>query len=246
MKLGALSLCAAAVAGVAAVPAIAQTNVTIGATPPVVTLNVTESVEAAPDVVTVGTGVETRAPTAKQAMADNAGQMTSLIAAIAKAGIAKKDIQTSGVRLSAQYDYSGRNPDGTQAPPKFVGYEASNQLSVKPRDVAKLGDLLDKMVAAGATNISGPNFAIDDPSPLLVQARGAALKSAKAQADFYAQQAGYGSARLLSISESNSGGMPPMPVMAMRMKADSVVATPIEPGQVAASVTLTVQYALEK
>lgn len=230
----------------AAVPAgaFAQTTVNITETAPVVTLNVTETVEAAPDIATVGTGVETRAPTAKQAMTDNAVQMNSLIAALAKAGIAKKDIQTSGINLSAQYDYSQR-PDGTQGPPKFIGYQASNQLSVKLRDVRKVGDLLDRMVAAGATNINGPTFSIDDPAPLHVQARGAALRTAKAQADFYAQQTGYRSARLVSIAESSSGGGQPMPMMA-QFKADSANRTPVEPGQVSAGVTLTVQYALEK
>jgi uncharacterized protein YggE len=169
--------------------------------------------------------------------------MDALIAALAKAGIAKKDIQTSGVNLNAQYDYSNNN--GQSPTPRFLGYEASNQLTVKLRDIRKVGTLLDTMVHAGATSISGPSFAIDDPSPLLVQARGGALRDAKAQADYYAQATGYRSARLVSIAESNSGGQPPMPMVmsAARFKDAS---TPVEPGQVSASVTLTVQYALEK
>lgn len=233
--------------GAAALPiaAIAQTSVTIAETAPVVTLNVTESVEAAPDVATVGTGVQTRALTAQAAMQDNAAKTEKLIAALAKAGIAKKDIQTSGINLSAQYDYSNR--EGEQNAPRFIGYEASNQLSVKLRDVRKVGASLDAMVAAGATSINGPSFSIDDPAPMIAQARGAALKSAKAQADFYAQAAGFRTARLVSISESNSGGNPPMPMMqSARFKADAAPTTPVEPGQVSASVTLTVQYALDK
>lgn len=226
------------------VAAFAQTNVTIAETAPVVTLNVTESVEASPDIATVGTGVQSRAQTAQQAMQDNAAKTTRLIDALAKAGIAKKDIQTSGINLSAQYDYSDRA--NQPAGPRFIGYEASNQLTVKLRDVKRVGTLLDAMVQAGATNLNGPTFTIDDPSPLIVQARGQALRTAKAQADYYAQAAGFRSARLVSISESNSGGTPPMPiaVTAQRFKADA--ATPVEPGQVSASVTLTVQYALEK
>jgi uncharacterized protein YggE len=227
------------------VAALAQTSVTIAETAPVVTLTVTQSVEGAPDIATVGTGVQTRAQTAQAAMQDNATKTTALIAALTKAGIAKADIQTSGINLSAQYDYSNR--DGEPAGPRFIGYEASNQLSVKLREIKKVGSLLDTMVAAGATNINGPNFSIDNPAPLLVQARGQAMKDAKAQADFYAQTAGYRSARLLSISEANSGGNPPMPmVMSARFKADAAPVTPVEPGQVSASVTLTVQYALEK
>lgn len=224
--------------------AIAQTSVTIAETAPVVTLNVTETVEAAPDRAVVGTGVQTRAPTATQAMRDNAAKMDRLIATLAKAGIAKKDIQTSGINLSAQYDYSNR--DGQPAGPRFIGYEASNQLTIKLHDIKKVGPLLDTLVEAGATNVSGPSFSIEDPAPMLAQARAAALKSAKAQADFYAQAAGYRSARLLSISESNSGGNPPMPMVTARFKADVAEATPVEPGQVGSSVTLTVQYALER
>jgi len=224
--------------------AIAQTSVTIAETAPVVTLNVTETVEAAPDQAVVGTGVQTRAPTATQAMRDNAAKMDRLIATLAKAGIPKKDIQTSGINLSAQYDYSNR--DGQPAGPRFIGYEASNQLTIKLHDVKKVGPLLDTLVEAGATNVNGPSFSIENPAPMLAQARAAALKSAKAQADFYAQAAGYRSARLVSISESNSGGNPPVPMMAQRFKADAAEATPVEPGQVGSSVTLTVQYALER
>lgn len=227
------------------VAALAQTSVTLAETAPVLTLNVTETVEAAPDMATVGTGVQTRAMTAAQAMGDNATQMTSLINALTKAGIARKDIQTSGINLSPQYDYSGRNPDGSQLPPKFTGYEASNQLTVKLRDIKSVGPMLDKMVAAGATNLSGPTFTISDPTPMIVQARAAALKTAKQRGDYYAQATGYRSARLLSIAENSSSGRPPMPMMAMRMKAEAAD-TPVEPGQVSSAVTLTVQYALDK
>lgn len=224
--------------------AIAQTSVTIAEKAPIVTLNVTETVEATPDQAQVSTGVQTRAPTAAQAMRDNATKMDSLIAALAKAGIPKKDIQTSGINLSAQYDYTDR--PGQPAGPRFIGYEASNQLSVKLRDIRKVGTLLDKMVEAGATNVNGPTFSISDPAPMLAQARAAALRSAKAQADYYAQAAGYRSARLVSLAESNSGGNPPMPMLTARFKDSAPAATPVQPGQVGSSVNLTVQYALEQ
>lgn len=225
--------------------ALAQPNVTMAETAPVVTLTVTENVDAAPDVATVSTGVQTRAQTAQVAMRDNAAKTDRLVAALLKAGIARKDIRTSGISLNPQYDYSNRagQPEG----PRFLGYEASNQLSVTMRDVAKVGTSLDAMVAAGATNLNGPTFSIDDPSTLLVKARGNAVRAAKAQADFYAQAAGYRSARLLSISETNNGASPPppMPVM-MRMQAEAAPSTPVEPGQISVSVTLSVQYALER
>ncbi|MCP1468830.1 hypothetical protein J3E64_000497 [Sphingobium sp. OAS761] len=227
--------------------AIAQTSVNIAETAPVVTLTVTESVEGTPDIAVVGTGVQTRAQTAQAAMQDNAAKTEKLIAALGRAGIAKKDIQTSGINLNAQYDYNNR--DGEPAGPRFIGYEASNQLSVKLRDIKKVGASLDAMVAAGATNINGPSFSIDDPSTLIVQARSQALRSAKAQAEFYAQAAGYRSVRLVSISESSNGSMPPPPappMMSTRFKADAAPITPVEPGQVSMSATLTVQYALDR
>lgn len=233
--------------GTAALPvaALAQTSVTVAEKAPIVTLNVTETVEAAPDIAVVGTGVQTRAPTASQAMRDNAVKMDKMIAALAKAGIPKKDIQTSGINLSAQYDYSNR--DGQPSGPRFIGYEASNQVSVKLRDIRKVGSLLDTMVDAGATNVSGPSFSIDDPTPMIAQARATALKTAAAQADYYAQTTGYRTARLVSLSESSSGGNPPMPMMVRAQFKDSAAApTPVEPGQVGSSVTLTVQYALER
>ena len=225
--------------------ALMAAEVQVAAQAPVVSLSVTEEVRSAPDAASFSTGVTTQAPTATEALRQNSAQMSALIERIKKLGVADKDIQTSGINLSAQYDYNNR--DNQPQGPRFIGYEASNQLTVKLRDITRVGASLDAMVAAGATNISGPNFSIDDPSPMLVQARGAALKSAKAQADYYAQAAGYRSARLVSISESNSGGQPPMPMMqSARFKADAAPVTPVEPGQVSASVTLTVQYALEK
>jgi len=239
-----------AAAAMLMVPAIASAQAQgpvpmVPATGPVLSLTVNESIESVPDMATINTGVQTRALAAKDAMAQNATQMDKLVAALVKGGIARKDIQTSGINLSAQYDYSNR--DGQPEGPRFIGYEASNQLTVKLRDIKKVGASLDAFVAAGATNINGPSFSIEDPSPLIQQARGTALKSAKAQADFYAQAAGYRTARLISIAESNSGGQPPMPMMqSARFKADAAPVTPVEPGQVSASVTLTVQYALEK
>lgn len=231
---------AVAMAAVAAIPASAQ--VAPAAAPaglPLLTLSVTGEVERAPDMVTIGTGVQTRAPVAKDAMAQNAAQMDKLVAAIVKAGVARKDIQTSAVNLSPQYDYSGNNQ-----PPRFIGYEASNQLTVKLRDIAKSGDVIDRMVNAGATNINGPSFGFADDAPLLDEARAKALDQAKQRAQFYATRAGYRSVRLIGISES--GAMMPGPIPMMVRSFDAAqAATKVEPGQINVGITLTVQYALE-
>lgn len=210
---------------------------------PVVAFNITESVDSAPDMATVGTGVQTRALTAREAMRLNAQAMDKLIDAILKSGIERKDIQTSGINLSPRYDYGNR----TEAQgPKFLGYEASNQLTVKIRKLESAGEIIDRMVTAGATNINGPSFGIADDAPMLRQAREKAIRAAKERADFYAAQAGYRSVRLLSISESGHFGPPvPMPMM-MRAEAAAAPDTKVEPGQLSTSVTLGFQYVLEK
>lgn len=240
---GSFALGAALAAGacVLSASAAAQSVPTAIPTTPVVTLSVSEEVSGTPDIATISTGVQTRAPTAQAAMSQNASQMDKLIAAIAAAGIARKDIQTSGINLNPQYDYSNQAPGQG---PRFIGYEASNQLTVKIRQINKAGDIIDKLVGAGATNVNGPSFSIDDNEPLLLQARTKALKTAKARATFYATQSGYRSARLIALSETGSIAGPPVPMMAMMARADSA-ATKIEPGQLQVGVTLTAQYALE-
>lgn len=213
----------------------------VPATGPLLSLSVSESIQSAPDMATINTGVQTRAMTAKDAMAQNATQMDKLINALVKAGIARKDIQTSGINLNPQYDYANR-PEGQG--PRFTGYEASNQLTVKIRKIGTAGDLVDALVSAGATNINGPTFGISEPETLVDQARTKALKTALTRANLYAQATGFKRARLVSISEGG-GYSPPMPVLAMRDMAAAAPATKIEPGEVSTSISLTVQYMLE-
>lgn len=209
---------------------------------PVVTLSVTESVDAAPDKATVNTGVETRAPTAKDAMAQNAAKIDQLIGALLKAGIERKDIQTSGINLNPQYDYTARK-EGEG--PRFIGYQANNMLTVTIRKLDKAGDTIDAMVNAGATNINGPAFGITDTTKLEEQARAKAVKTAATRATFYAQAAGYRSARLLAISETGDP-TPPVVYAEARMSAAPAPATKIEPGQLSTSITLNFRYMLER
>lgn len=214
----------------------------VPATGPILGLSVTESIESAPDMATISTGVQTRATAARDAMAQNASQMDKLIAALIKGGVARQDIQTSGINLSPQYDYSQQSAGQG---PRFIGYEANNQVTVKVRKLATAGELVDAMVSAGATNVNGPTFGISEPDKLLDQARLNALKTAQARADLYAQATGYKTARLITISEGG-GYSPPMPMMAMRMDAAQSATTKIEPGQISTSISLNVQYMLER
>jgi len=209
---------------------------------PLITISAEGQVLGKPDMATLNSGVQTNAPTAKAAMSQNAAQMEKLVAALLNAGIDRKYIQTSSINLSPQYDYSSAREG---QPPRFIGYQASNQINVEVRDLKRVGDLIDAMVGAGATNLNGPTFGIADPSPLLRQAREKALRTARERAEFYAAQSGYKSVRIVSINEQGGGYPMPVPMMAMAREA-AAPATPVEPGQLATSAVLSVQYVMER
>jgi uncharacterized protein YggE len=225
-------------ATVLAAPAAAEVHVTNNG--PVVELTVNESVEAEPDLVTVSAGVTTQARTAVEAMRANATQMTAVIERLKGLGVPERDIQTAGVSLGAQYDYN----QSTQRQ-VFRGYAASNRVSVKLRDIPRTGEVLDALVAAGATDLGGPDWSIEDDGAARAQARRQALETARAQALEYARAAGYGDIRLLEISETIAP-QPPMPYLrAVRAEAADA-ATPVQPGLVQAGVTVRVVYEMTR
>jgi hypothetical protein len=224
---------------VLAAPAAAA-EVQIQAQAPVVELTVSETVKSKPDVAEVGTGVTTRAQSAQEAVRQNAAAMQKVIDRLRSLGIADKDIQTSSFNLSAQFTY----PDGG-GKPVFAGYEASNQVTAKIRQIDKVGDALDALVAAGATNINGPNFLLDNDTAVQQQARTQAFQRGQAMAQDYARMAGYTGVRLLEVSESVQTASPPPP-MPMAFRAVAAAKTPIEPGEVGTTVTLTVKYEMTR
>lgn len=211
---------------------------------PLLSLNVSEIVRSTPDRATISTGVTTMAPTAAEAVRANAAQTSAMVAALRRAGIAERDMQTSGFNLSAQYDYSG-NDRGQ--PPRLIGYQVNNQVSVVARDLSRVGALIDALVAAGGNNISGPEFSLEDPAAALDTARTRAMATGATRAALYARAAGYARARLVSVSEGG-GYTPPQPMMMARMSADAAGApeTPIQSGEVANGIALTLQYRLER
>lgn len=218
---------------------VAAAEVQIAATGPVVELSVTENVEARPDVATVSAGVTTQARTAVDAMQQNAVAMKSVIDRLKKLGIAERDIQTSGINLNAQYDY-----DQATQRQVFRGYMVANRVSVKLRQIERTGAVLDALVAAGATDLGGPDWSIADDTAARAQARKAAVATAQGQAMEYARLTGFTGVRLLEISEV-SNMRPPMPMMRVQAM-DAAASTPVQPGMVQAGVTVTVKYELTK
>lgn len=221
----------------AAVPANAA-DVTVAAQGPIVELSVTETVKGRPDLAEVGAGVTTDAPSAVEAMRLNAEQMARVVARIRSLGIAADDVQTTGIGLNAVYDYNGQRS-------VFRGYQASNRVSVTLRKVDDTGKVLDALVAAGATDLSGPSFSIADDTAAQAQARKAAVQKAERMAREYAGWNGYTGVRVLKISEAMHAG-PPMPMMRGIAAEAAMAATPVEPGLVGTSVTVSVTYEMTR
>lgn len=224
----------------AASPA-AGAEIQLDAQGPVVELAVTETVKARPDLATVGAGVTTQAPTAVEAMRRNAAAMDAVVQRIRALGIAGDDIQTTGIDLGAQFDY-----DQARQRQVFRGYQASNRVSVILRKVPDTGRVLDALVAVGATDISGPSFSIEDDTASRGQARKAAMDKARRQAEEYARWAGYSGVRLLQVSELVNPGRPLPYATEARAASMDAKATPVEPGLVGTSVTVTVTYEMTR
>lgn len=190
-----------------------------------------------PDVASLSAGVVTQATDANAALRANAEQMNRLMAAIKAAGIAERDVQTSGLNVSPQY----RRGDGEA--PVISGYQASNTVNLKVRDIGKLGQVIDALVASGANQVHGPSFEIDRPDEAYDEARRDALDKARARADMYARSLDLRVLRIVSISEGGGFMPPPMPMVAMRAM-DSVESSPVSPGESSLSVNLDVVFEL--
>jgi uncharacterized protein YggE len=203
-------------------------------------LSVSAQAEArrVPDVATVSAGVVTQAADANAAMRANATQMDKVMAAIRAAGIAERDIQTSGVNLNPQYRYVDNQA------PEITGYQASNTVNLKVRDIARLGKVLDALVASGANQVNGPSFEIDQPEAAYDEARRGALEKAQARAAMYAKTLGLRVRRIVSISEGG-GFQPPMPMPMMAMARGKAEAdTAVSPGETTLGASLDVVFEL--
>lgn len=198
----------------------------------------TGEVSVVPDIATVGAGVVTQAATAAIAMSDNARRTAATVAAIRKAGVGDRDIQTTAINLSPQYRYADNQP------PVITGYQASSRVSVRFRDIKAAGPILDSLVAAGANQIDGPALSIDKPEPLLDQAREKAIAAARARAALYARAAGLQVKRIVAISEGSYEAMPrPMPMM-MMARGKEAADSSIEAGEQKIAISVSVTFEL--
>jgi hypothetical protein len=200
----------------------------------------TGEASARPDVAVISAGVVVQADTASAALAENTRAMNAVLEQLRAAGLAEEDIQTSHFAVMPLYDTRPPDPQRME-PPRIVGYQVSNQVIARVREIDRLGATLDALVAAGANSINGLHFEVADPKQLLGEARNAAVADALAKAERYAAAAGVELGEILVIAE---GGAHPLPRPMMRAEA-MAADVPIAPGQSELSASVTMTFALE-
>ncbi|MFC7703331.1 SIMPL domain-containing protein [Plastorhodobacter daqingensis] len=208
-----------------------------GAEPGQIRVSGQGKVETAPDMATLTLGITAEADAAADAMGEATRQMTEMLERLRSAGIEARDLQTSGLILSPRWHHPER-PD--QGQPQITGYIAQNTLTVRVRDLAVLGGILDDVVQAGANTFHGLGFSMADPEPLLDEARRRAIADARRKAELYAEAAGVTLGEVVAIHEPETADFPrPM----MRMEA-AMADGGIAAGEVTVDAAVTVIYRL--
>lgn len=192
-------------------------------------------VEAIPDMATITLGVTSEARTAAKALAENSAATAAVLAQVADAGVAPRDIQTSGLSLSPRWN--SRASSGTTQP-QIVGYSASNQVTVRVRALDRLGTILDQVVQSGANNFHGLSFGLQNPVPSTDVARQRAVADAARKAALYAEAAGVALGPIVEISEA--GGVVAAPFMAREMAMSDAV--PIAQGEVSVAALVKMVF----
>jgi len=197
-------------------------------------------VNAVPDVADVSIGVVKQDKEAGGASSKAAAAMDSVVTALLAMGIDEKDIQTTNLSLNPRYDWN-------QDPAPIVAWEANNMVSVTVRDIDAVRDVVDSATDAGANQINGISFRVEDPTEAQMLARSSAVADARAKADQLAGDAGVTIIGIVTITES--GGQQPQPIYMARnemaMMDSAGASTPVMPGEVELSVNVHIQYEIE-
>jgi len=198
-------------------------------------------VAATPDIAHATVGVRNVAETARAALSGNSTTMAAVLDALRSRGIADRDMRTTNVSLHPRWG-TEVTENGTRVQ-VLSGYEAANLLRVTCRDLSKLGELLDALAGAGANDMRGISFDVDDRVKLMDEARAIAVRNARANAQLYAREAGVSLGAVLSISEA--GG--PTPVHRGRAMAEMAAAAsvPIAEGELTVSASVSMTFAID-
>ena len=239
-----------------------QPEVTLGPNSAILSLTAQGESRRVPDIAMFSTGVVTQAANASEALRENNRRMDAVVAALKRAGIADREIQTSTINLSPRYSDPERDaqlrarqtgqpyiPPEEQAP-RIIGYEARNTVQVRVRNLANMGQVIDTLVSVGANEVNGPNFTLDEQDAALNEARAEAVAKGRQMAETYARAAGMRVARILSISEG--GGHYPVrqAIMVTGSRVGGAGAppppppAPVQPGELSLGVGVSMQFEL--
>jgi len=206
-------------------------------------LNVTGSgqVSLTPDIAYIYVGVHTEDPSASDAMAENNSRTQDVIEALKEAGVEEKDIRTTNFSIwpMDKYDPATNMPTGQKV------YSVDNTVYVTVRDLAKLGDLLDTLVRAGANTINSIAFDLADKTAAIKEARALAVKNGKEQAQELATEAGLTLGEITNISFYEGSTTPYMNGGKGGGGAEAALAVPIQPGQVTLIVSVNLVYEIK-
>lgn len=193
----------------------------------------TAEVKAQPDIAHVTFGVTTEAADANEAARTNAQRTQAVIDAIIRFGVPRANIETVQYSVNPIQDYKA-------SPPTTVGYRVSNQVRVKLTDIPRIGALIDAAIRAGANDVQGVTFTVENDQAIRQEAIVQAIRNAQAKAKVIADTLGIRLGQVTYVSES-FGGIP-RPLQFGVARAD--VETPIVPGQVDITATVTIAYAI--
>jgi uncharacterized protein len=208
-------------------------------------------VKAKPDIATLNLGVEVTAPTVSEAMAEANARMKTILAAMKALGIADKDVQTSNFSINferreptapAPSEATPAKPGSPQAPAGV--YRVNNMVQVTVRDLNKVGDVLDSAVEAGANNVWGISFGLDNTDALEAQAREKAVADARARAESLAKLNNVAVGDVIAISELIGGGPSPIYADAASFKGMGGGGTPVESGELTFSTQIQTVYGI--
>ncbi|KUF12051.1 SIMPL domain-containing protein [Pseudoponticoccus marisrubri] len=217
----------------AALPALAQPL-------PSITVSGEARVTAVPDMASVSVGARFAGDTAVEAMNRTSEALDAVIARLADEGIAPRDMQTAALRVSERVRY-----DRESGIDIHEGFEASNTLTVRVRDLDRLGPVLGAVLGDGANTLSGLNFGLQDPGPLEDEARRRAVADAIHKAGLYAEAAGVPLGRLIEIRDTAQPMVPSQMMRSERMVVEAAPAdVPIAAGEIEARAEVTLVYAL--
>ena len=263
MKILSAFACLALGAGAASAQTAPTVQVSpLGPTSALLSLSAEGRSDRVPDLAVFSAGVVTSGVTASEALGANSRQMDRVVAALKRSGIADRDIQTSAISLSPRWS----NPEAeaqriaretrqpyvpTNEPPRIIGYEARNSVQVRVRKLGEMGRIIDTLVSAGANEVNGPSFTLDDQKAALDEARTEAVALGRERAEIYARAAGMRVVRLLSMSEGG-GSYPVQQIFVTASRAERGGPPPPPPpapvmaGELSLGVNLSMQFELAR